>query len=232
MTIRARRERRPGLPVFGALIRPTVRALPRGPLLAGAVTGLLAAALPRLLPDLGTTPETGAVLLRVSALAMALGLAFLLDDPSRVMTETTPAGRPLRVHLRAALLAPLAALAWSGALLLIPRDARPPLADVTLEAVTLTATALALAAATVRTSAEPEPGRAAAVGLLALVVAGMLLPDRWGLFVAPGSPQWDAAHGRWAAVLAAAVTVWAVSVPEPLRRGGPRTGGIRASAGC
>ncbi|AWT47663.1 ABC transporter [Streptomyces actuosus] len=218
--------------MFGALIRPTVRALPRGPLLAGAVTGLLVAALPRVLPDLGTTPETGAVLLRVSALAMALGLAFLLDDPSRVMTETTPAGRPLRVHLRAALLAPLAALAWSGALLLIPRDARPPLADVTLEAVTLTATALALAAATVRTSAEPEPGRAAAVGLLALVVGGMLLPDRWGLFVAPGSPQWDAAHGRWAAVLAAAVIVWAVSVPEPLRRGGPRTGGIRASAGC
>ncbi|MFF9280051.1 ABC transporter [Streptomyces griseosporeus] len=230
MTIRARRERRPALPVAGALIRPTVRALPRGPLLAGAVTGLLVAALPRLLPGLGT-PETGAVLLRVSALAMALGLAFLLDDPSRPTTETTPAGRPLKVGLRAALLAPLAALAWSGALLLLPRDARPPLAGLTLEAVTLAATALALAAATVRTSAEPEPGRAAAVGLLALVVAGTLLPDRWGLFVAPGSPQWAAAHGRWAAVLAAAVIVWTVSVPEPLRRGGPRTGGIRASTG-
>lgn len=230
MTIRARRERRPGFPVTGALIRPTARALPRGPLLAGAVTGLLVAALPRLLPD-ARTPETGAVLLRVSALAMALGLAFLLDDPSRPTTETTPAGRPLRVHLRAALLAPLAALAWSAALLLLPRDARPPLAGLTLEAVTLTATALALAAATVRTSAEPEPGRAAAAGLLALVVAGMLLPDRWGLFVAPDSPQWAAAHGRWAAVLAAAVLVWAVSVPEPLRRGGPRTGGIRPSTG-
>ncbi|MEU3528924.1 hypothetical protein AB0E62_34585 [Streptomyces sp. NPDC038707] len=33
-----------------------------------------------------------------------------------------------------------------------------------------------------------------------------------------GDPRWDTAHGHWAWVLAAAGTVWLVTLHEPLRR--------------
>ncbi|MCK1823257.1 ABC transporter [Streptomyces sp. XM83C] len=215
--MRALRERRPGPPVTGALIRPTVRALPRGPLATGAVVCLLAASLPRLLPDLRTL-EAATLLLRAGAVALALGLAFLLDDPSRPTTQTTPAGRPLRLWLRAALVVPAAGLAWSGALLLIPAEARPPLAGLTLEAAALAVTALALAATSLRTTGRSEPGRGAAAALVTLVAGALLLPRGWVLFTAPDSPLWAEAHTRWSAVLAASLTVWAAGLPEPLRR--------------
>jgi hypothetical protein len=186
-------------------------------LAAAAALGLLVAALPRLLPG-ADSPWAGLTLLRTSALAFALGLAFLLDDPARRTTEAVPTGRAVRTWLRVALAAPATALCWAGALLLVPEAARPPLTGVTLEAAALAVTALALAAAAVRHGADTEPGRAAATGLPALVAVGLLLPDRWALFVTPGGPEWGAAHGRWAAVLAAALTAWAVSIPEPLRR--------------
>ena len=58
-----------------------------------------------------------------------------------------------------------------------------------------------------------------AAGVLTLaVLANLLLPARWALFVAAGDPQWDAAHERWAVVLAAAVLLWGVCGAEPVRR--------------
>ncbi|MEV0977054.1 ABC transporter [Streptomyces sp. NPDC049915] len=204
---------------LGPLLAATARTLPRAPLAAGAALGLLTAACSRLLSGGPADPWLSLVLLRVAAVCLGLGLAFLLDDPARRTTETVPTGRALRACLRAALIAPLTALWWAAALLLTPADARPPLAETTLEAVTLATLALALAAVAVRRSAEPEPGRAAAVGVLSLTVLAALLPDRWGLFVAQGSPQWAGAHDRWAVLLAVTVAVWTLSIPEPLHRG-------------
>ncbi|MBN0045135.1 ABC transporter [Streptomyces actuosus] len=197
--------------------------LPRAALTAGVALGLLVAALPRLLPDT-ESQLFGLALLRATALAFALGLAFLLDDPARPTTETVPTGQPVRTWLRAALALPAAALGWCAALLLVPQAARPPLGDVTAEAAALTATALALAAAAARRTSETQPGRIAVQALPVLVVVGLLLPERWGLFVAPGSPEWDAAHHRWAAVLLVALVVWTASVREPIRRRTLRNG--------
>ncbi|MCH0566111.1 ABC transporter [Streptomyces sp. MUM 2J] len=221
--MRARRSRGEGPAVIHSLLRPTARVLPRAPLTAGVALGLLVAALPRLLPD-AESQLLGLALLRATALAFALGLTFLLDEPARPTTEAVPTGRQVRTWLRAALALPAAALGWCAALLLIPQAARPPLADVTAEAAALTATALALAAAAARRSSETRPGRIAVQVLPVLVVAGILLPERWGLFVAPGSPEWDAAHDRWAAVLLVALTLWTASVREPIRRRALRNG--------
>ncbi|POX52786.1 ABC transporter [Streptomyces sp. Ru71] len=195
----------------------TARALPRAPLVAGAALGLLTATLPRLLSGGPADPWLALTSLRAAAVCGALGLAFLLDDPARHTTETVPTGRALRSCLRLALIAPLAALWWAAALLLVPADARPPLPEVSLEALTLALGALALAATAIHRTPEPEPGRTAAVGLLSLTLLTALLPDRWGLFVPRDSPHWADAHDRWALLLAVAVAAWGTSIREPLR---------------
>ncbi|MCE0447706.1 hypothetical protein LT493_37945 [Streptomyces tricolor] len=135
---------------------PVWRTLPWRTLGAAGAAGLLTAGLSRL-P--GTEPDSRLALglLRGAALAGALGLAFLLDDPARDGTTTVPTGRAARTALRVALVAPVAALWWAAALLLVPGAHRPPAGAVTLEAGTACALALAAATVAVRHSDDPRP---------------------------------------------------------------------------
>ncbi|MFF4060877.1 ABC transporter [Streptomyces sp. NPDC001668] len=201
----------------GALVVAVARTVPWRAVGAGAVVGLLVTGLPRLLsktPD----PWLGLTLLRAAALVFALGLAFLLDDPARRLTTPVPTRRWIRTGLRVALVAPLAALWWTAALALLPRQARPPLGAVTLEAAATAVLALAAAALAVRFTDEPEPGPSVAAGVLTLaLLAPLLLPARWDLFVPVGAPDWEAAHLRWATVLAGAVLLGAACAVEPVR---------------
>ncbi|MFF8972503.1 ABC transporter [Streptomyces sp. NPDC014995] len=162
--------------------------------------------------------ELGAVLLRFVALSGALGLAFLLDDPARHTTATTPLGRSLRAGLRLALVVPLVALWWTAALLLIPEPNRPPLGPATLEAAAMAAAALALASAAVRFTDTAEVGKGTAIRLGAAALVVVLVPERWGLSAVPGEPWWEATQVRWAVVLGATVAATALCTPEPLRR--------------
>ncbi|MFG2420295.1 ABC transporter [Streptomyces sp. NPDC048448] len=201
-----------------ALLRPVWRTLPRRALAACGGLGLLLAGIPRLLsgqPD----PWLCLNLLRGAALVLGVGLAFLLDDPARHTTAPVPARKPLRSGLRMALVAPAAALWWTVALLLVPGQARPPAGALTLEAAAIAATALAAASAAVRFTDRAEPGPAVATGLLviAMTVPTLLLPGRWALIVSVNDPHWDAAHERWAAILAVAALLCAVCCTEPVR---------------
>ncbi|WP_449349062.1 ABC transporter [Streptomyces shaanxiensis] len=183
----------------------------------GAVVGLLVVGVPRLLVG-EMDGWLGLNLLRAAALVFSLGLAFLLDDPARQLTTPVPTRRWTRTGLRIALVAPVAAVWWTAALLLVPAPARPPLGPVTLEAGTTAALALAAAAAAVRFTDEPEPGPSVAAGLLTLaLLAPALIPSRWDLFVPPEDPSWTAAHVRWAVVLTAAVLAGVACAPEPVR---------------
>ncbi|MFD8424328.1 ABC transporter [Streptomyces sp. NPDC059668] len=204
--------------VIRALLRPVWRTLPRGPLAACGGLGLLLAGIPRLLPG-RPDPWLCLNLLRGAALVLAVGLAFLLDDPARHTTAPVPARRPLRSGLRMALVAPAAALWWAVALLLVPEPARPPAGALTLEAAAIAATALAAASAAVRFTDRAEPGPGVATGLLvtAMTVPTLLLPERWSLVVSVNDPHWDAAHERWAVVLAVAALICAVCCTEPVR---------------
>jgi len=206
-------------PLVRALLRPVARTLPRRALVTAGTLGLLFAAVPRLYdrPD----AALGLTVLRTAALAFALGVAFLCDDPARHTTATVPTRRVVRGALRVALLAPCAVLWWTAALLLVPPGARPPAGAVTLEAASLTMLALATATAAAWLRDDPEPGRRAAAALLTLTMATALLPsERWGLFVPLGSPHWDAAHQRWATLLAVAALCWACCVGEAFRAAG------------
>ncbi|MFC8431978.1 ABC transporter [Streptomyces sp. NPDC057253] len=193
------------------------RLLPWRAVGAGAVGGLLVVGVPRWLSG-EVDPWLGLNLLRAAALVFALGLAFLLDDPARQLTTPVPTRRWARTGLRVALVAPVAAVWWTAALLLVPAGARPPLGPVTLEAGATVALALAAATAAVRFTQEPEPGPSVAAGLLTLaLLAPALIPSRWDLFVPPGDPAWAAAHVRWAVVLTTAVLMGAACAPEPVR---------------
>ncbi|MDH6585638.1 hypothetical protein M2161_004744 [Streptomyces sp. SAI-133] len=204
------------------LVVAVARAMPWRAVGTGAVVGLLIVALPRLLSG---TPDAwlGLTLLRAAALAFALGLAFLLDDPARRLTSPVPTRRWVRSGLRVALAAPVAALWWAAALALLPKDARPPVGAVTLEAAATAVLALAAAAVAVRFTDEPEPGPSVAAGFLTLaLLAPLLLPTRWDLFVPVGDPNWQAAHTRWAVLLVSAAALWTACTPEPVCRLGPR----------
>ncbi|MGW2385188.1 ABC transporter [Streptomyces sp. NPDC001658] len=204
--------------VSGALVGAVARTVPWRAVGAGAVVGLLVVGLPRMLsgePD----PWLALNLLRGAALVFALGLAFLLDDPARELTTPVTTPRRLRTSLRVALVAPVAALWWTAALALVPEEARPPLGAITLEAAATVTLALAAAALAVRLTDEPEPGPSVAAAVLTTAcLTPLLLPFHWDLFVPLDDPRWDAAHQRWAGVLAGAVLVWAACGPEPLRR--------------
>ncbi|MET9763225.1 ABC transporter [Streptomyces sp. NPDC006372] len=199
------------------LVVAVCRTMPLGLVGAAGATGLLIAGLTR------ATGEAGAWLalpmLRAAILASATGLVFLLDDPARHTTATVPTSRPVRIGLRVALVAPVAAAWWTVALLLVPGELRPPVADITLEAGAALTLAVAGATAAVRFSETARPGPRGASALLTSALLALLFwPERWALFVPVGDERWGVAHDRWVMVLAVAVLVGGVCVVEPLRR--------------
>ncbi|MFI9832476.1 ABC transporter [Streptomyces sp. NPDC051913] len=203
--------------LIGALLVPALRTLPWRALGAAGAVGLLIVSMARLTEEADEFLALN--LLRAAALAFALGLGFLLDDPARHTTAAVPTRRPVRHALRLALVAPVTAMWWSAAVLLVPEDIRPPVGDVTLEAGAAFALALAASAAAIRCTQAAEPGQAVAGAMLTTAVLGLLLcPERWALFVGTEDPRWAAAHDRWGMVLAGAVLVWGVCGPEPLKR--------------
>ncbi|MFI1421841.1 ABC transporter [Streptomyces sp. NPDC020731] len=201
-----------------ALLRPTVRTMPWRAIGAAGTLGLLLAAAPGLMGD-EATGWLALNALRASAVAFALGAAFVLDDPARHTTAAVPTRRAVRHGLRVLLVAPVAAVWWTAALLLVPGPVRPPAAGITLEAATVLALVLSGAALAIHRGDGTRPGQAVAALLLTLAVLGPLLtPGSWALFTAPDDARWAAAHDRWAVLLCAAVVVGAVCATEPKRR--------------
>ncbi|MET7321969.1 ABC transporter [Streptomyces sp. NPDC005549] len=200
------------------LVGPLWRTLPWRALAAAGMLGLLVAATP-LATGAEPAPWQTLMLLRGSALIGALGLAFLLDDPARHLTAPVPTRRLVRQALRVALVAPCAALWWAAVLLLTPSASRPPAGGVTLEALAVGALALAAAALTVRLTDEARPGPfVAAVLLLAAVLAPLLAPEDWALFVQADDARWAVGHDRWAVLAVAVAAAGAACGPEPLGR--------------
>ncbi|MGW3290369.1 ABC transporter [Streptomyces sp. NPDC001002] len=198
------------------LALPVWRSLPWRALLASGAMALLLAAIPRMSDEPSTWLTVN--LLRTAALVLALGLAFVLDDPARHTTAAVPVRRPVRAGLRLALVAPVLASWWTAVLLLVPSSVRPPVGDITLEAGAAFALALAGATAAIRFTDQAEPGQAVAAGLLVVaILTPLLLPESWALFVAVEDKRWAAAHERWAMVLAGAVVVWGVCMPERIK---------------
>jgi hypothetical protein len=205
------------------LLRPTARATRWVPLAVGAALGLALVLVPQAL----TTRLTDTALtdlVRIAATCLALGAAFLLDDPATRSIPTVPTSRLTRNLIRVLLAVPAMAVWWAVTLGLTREMAHHPAAGnlpagaLTLEAATLVVAALALAATIQRRNSDGNTGVITAPAVLVLTAVIWFLPARVAIVVAPGDPHWTAAHHRWAAVLVAALIAFLWSSHEGVGR--------------
>ncbi|MFC6080492.1 pectin acetylesterase-family hydrolase [Sphaerisporangium aureirubrum] len=208
------------------LLRSTAHAVTWRPMVAGAALGPVILLIPGALTErlTGTHLTT---LARVAAICVALGTAFLLDDPATRSTPAVPTPRLARNLIRVTLAVPVVALWWTLTLGLATSTGHPaaehlPVAALTLEAAALLAAALALAAVAQRRTADGNTGVIAAPAVLLLATVAWLLPHPAALILPPADPQWTASHHRWTAVLATALVTFLWAGRERERRRGWR----------
>ncbi|MEV0719401.1 hypothetical protein [Asanoa sp. NPDC050611] len=211
--------------VAAAVAVPAVRALRFMPPLAAMVVGYAMIGVPAALSG-ASDPRLVVVLLRLAMVCAALGVGFLLDDPARPTTATSPAPAWLPLAARVGAGGVLLAAWWwatvfTAGAALGPAAVELPRGDLTLEAATVVAVALAGATVVWRRSGRGVVGLVAAPAFLAAVFAAALLPGRVALLVPLGGSDWAAAHDRWLVVLVAAAVCTAMAAtwsPRPLRR--------------
>jgi hypothetical protein len=199
-----------------ALLRPTAYAIRWAPPLAAAGFGLALVAVPSVMAVVLSVEDLTA-LLRIAAIAGALGAAFLLDDPATGSTAVAPTSRLVRHLARVGIAVPVFGLWWGSVIAVTHAGAEDgvrntlPLSGLTVEAAAILALAVALAAVAVRRSPDGTGAVVAAPGLLVVLAVLRLLPERVTLFVVPDDPRWVASHDRWAMLLAVAFVgaVWA-----------------------
>ncbi|MGY0234409.1 hypothetical protein [Longispora urticae] len=203
-----------------ALLWPTARSVLWWPVLVPPLAGV--GLLQLVLDPDDPLDGTGLVrLLRVVTVLAAVGLAFLLDDPTGPTVAPVPVSLLRRRATRLALACPAVALWWLGVVasvrLWLP-DTPWPVAALTLEAATVAVVGCAAAALADRRSSERRGAVFAAPTVLALVGLTTVLPDPVALLVAPGDPGWAAGHVRWFVVLCAAVACFLAASRDPARR--------------
>ena len=202
------------------LIRPTVRAIRWG--------GIVGASLPAAFvvwhfhnqpfPDAGASTFG----LRAAAVMLAMGLAFVLDDPTEDTTGPAPVSILTRRALRIGLALPPVLLLWlvlrayaGGAV----GEEGIPAWPLTLEFLTFCAAGLAGAAAGARILSDRLGGLAGAgaIALSALVLA--VFPWAFGLLTRiAGTPQHDAATPWWwMLAVVFALVWWRMSTPQGTR---------------
>lgn len=151
--------------------------------------------------------------LRVGAMVLAIGSAFLLDDP----TEETTAHLPTRISWRRMLRGAIATLplatAWCVLALTAPEPAGPdvaalPLGALSLEFAAMAMAALAIAAAATHLVPDGLGGVAAAPVLMTAMGILAVLPPRIRLFVGhPLEPRWGPTHRVWWLILASGLAL-------------------------
>ncbi|MBW3652254.1 MAG: ABC transporter [Actinobacteria bacterium] len=152
--------------------------------------------------------------LRLAAVALCIGAAFVLDDPAAQSLAASPTPLLFRRLLRIALLLPLVGALWA---VVLWRAGETLATALTLELATMLVVTLAVAALAAPLVADCRGGLAAAPALLVLLAAALLvLPARWTLFAAgPGDPGWEASHIRWALLLATAAAAFLIASRDP-----------------
>ena len=192
------------------LVRPTARAMSWHPPLWAAVLALAYVAY----EAPGAYIGYRLLVLRVAALLICMGAAFVLDDPTEETLGHVPTPLVLRRGLRIALLLPLLAVAWFGLVQLAgdvaPKDGGPlPVGDLTVEVTTLLVVALCAACIGARLASDRLGGIAAAPILLGLVAVAMLLPgDQKMILGSPGDFRWEDAHQWWRGALIGSVVLF------------------------
>lgn len=198
-----------------ALARPLQSAIRWQP---GVAASGLVALLLVVKDDALEDPGSALLLLRAVGVIAVLGAAFVLDDEAAPTLEASPSTvawrRSLRVFTASLLVAVPWALVWWRVEV---HDTEAPWAGLSLELAALLALALATAAAVTRWAGTTDPGVATTPVVFGVVLGAFQLPQKFALYGAPG-PGWDAAHGRWWALLAASALVFLWCGRDPAAR--------------
>jgi hypothetical protein len=211
------------------LVRPTARTIRWAALLGGAAGAQLILWTAK--GELSKGGEIHLLPIRIAAVVLCLGAAFILDDDAGATVEPAVASLIVRRGVRLALTVPLVWAAWGAALRtaasLAASGARTapaaprsvPVFGLTVEAAALLAVTLAAGAVATRALGHGRGGIAAGPTLLAFVLITQGFGRYWPLFLGGSEdPGWAAAHVRWALILAAATLVLAVCSLDPARR--------------
>ncbi len=218
--------------VLTELIRPIVRSVRWLPLVFSSAVGVVTlhymtrdpCVRATGIPCLDVSNRIAAA--RVGAVLLALGVAFVLDDPTEESTAHLPIGILARRTVRVLIIVPAVSVAWA-VLLFVVCDSNGsargsehfPVGALTLELAALLAVVLAVAVATAKFVPERLGGVAAGPTLLGLIGAALFLPARLSPFAfAPTDPMWPRANRLWQVALAlgtVALVWWSV---DPWRR--------------
>jgi hypothetical protein len=216
-------------PQIAQVAVPTARSMRWAPL---GATGLLAIVAVVLIghTHLASGPESpGAeyriAALRVGAVFLCLGAAFLLEDPSETVIAPAPMSalgrRAVRLGLGFLALTPVWGILATIALVGMPEPGGLPLARVSLEALTMLVLAWTAAAAAERLVPEGLGGLAAGpvlLVLLALAIAAPVLPGHFRFLPSvPREPDWGHAHVLWLRVLGAGAVLLLLFSRDPGR---------------
>lgn len=148
--------------------------------------------------------------LRLGALCLASGMAFVLDDPTEDTTSNAPVSLLLRRTVRVALTLPATLIGWL-VLVRVANGSPSVVAEIPpwpfmLELLAFSAVALAGAAVGSRHLGDRIGGTAGAGAVLLVAAAVALLPGRLRLWdQMPGTPEYAATTQWWWAILLAAV---------------------------
>lgn len=202
-----------------ALVRPTVHAMGWGPPLWATAPALayVAAEAP------GSFVDYRVQVLRIGALLLCMGAAFILDDATEDTIGYVSTPLVVRRVLRVLLVLPTFTLGWTALVHLAgdvaKRDGGPlPVGDLTLEVATLLLIAMVAACLGARFTSDRLGGVVAAPVLLACAGVAMFLPpDRRPLLGSVSDPRWDHVHDLWGWALLGTGLVFLV-----VNRGGAR----------
>lgn len=153
-------------------------------------------------------------LVRGSAILLAVGATYVIDDAAESLTSSSPTRLGIRRAVPVAVVLIALAVVWASLLgyaaSFSPEDV--PMVDLTVELAALFALGLAFAAMFGAVGAGP--------GVVMAVIVAQRLPARWSLYAgAPGDADWSSAHQRWVVliVVAVAALVWASRDPASRR---------------
>ena len=188
------------------LVRPSLRTAAWLAVLPGGALGL------------GVLSLDGPVVLelRLAALALCVGAAFVLDDAASETLASSPTSLLFRRLVRVALVLPPVAALW---MLLVAYAGEGADVALTLELAGMLAVTLAASALAAPHVPDGRGGLAAGPTLLVLMAtAALVLPDRWTLFAfGPDDRHWRDSHARWAFVLLAALAAFVYASLDPGR---------------
>ena len=155
---------------------------------------------------------------RMTAVLLAVGTAFVLDDAASITVAASPTPLWWRRQLRYAVAGVFVLPAWT--VVLVYASARQPglpWPRLTLELLALLLFGLAAGAAAMRWRDLTDPGMTAALAILGFTLLGAQLPQRVALFAAPGSASWEPSTWRWAGILLVAGAVLVAASRDPAR---------------